>query len=83
MIAHRYVGEVSQRCLSHLWLTCPSSCFWLFNLELEEVDIPFVVTEEVFDEVLRTQPEPVVAHVTEAVTLTGEDKEVEALVGMD
>ena len=69
--------------MKYFSISLPSSCFWLFNLELEEVDIPFVVTEEVFDEVLRTQPEPVVAHVTEAVTLTGEDKEVEALVSMD
>ena len=69
--------------MKYFSISLPSSCFWLFYLELEEVDIPFVIIKEVFDEVFRTQPEPVVAHVTEAVTLAGEDKEVEALVGMD
>src|SRR5690606_26010709 len=55
----------------------------LLDLELDDVRAPPVVAQEVLHEVLRPQPEPVVAHVAEPVALAGEDEEVEALVRLD
>src|SRR5690606_32673800 len=55
----------------------------LLDLELDDVRAPPVVAQQVLHEVLRPQPEPVVAHVAEPVALAGEDEEVEALVRLD
>ena len=54
-----------------------------FAIEFLYVDILGIIPDQVFAEVVRPQPEEILVHVSESMSLPGKEEEIEALIGLD